>query len=101
MGIARGRLLSDTRNLNSPTTTPLGRLVPEELAKINPLNRTAFAEETFAVSPLLTLSPDQVMTADCKECGEDGRSCTVSQIAEQSFSLFPEKQDALLADLKR
>ena len=101
-GLLMAGLLSDTLNLNSPTATPTDRLVLEELSKITGLDPAKFAEEIFSVgSPLLTLSPEQVITADCKEYEEDGLRFTVSQIEELSFSHFAEKQDALFAALQQ
>jgi len=100
-GLLMAGLLSDTLNLNSPTATETDRLVLEELSKIAGVDPAKFAEEIFSVgSPLLTLTPEQVITADCKEYEEDGVRFTVSQIEELSFSHFPEKQEALLAALE-
>jgi manganese-dependent inorganic pyrophosphatase len=100
-GLLMAGLLSDTLNLNSPTATETDRLVLEELSKIAGVDPARFAEEIFSVgSPLLTLTPEQVITADCKEYEEDGVRFTVSQIEELSFSHFPEKQEALLAALE-
>jgi manganese-dependent inorganic pyrophosphatase len=93
-------LLSDTLNLHSPTATATDRDVLEKLAKIAAIDPAQFAEEIFSVgSPLLTLTPEQVITADCKEYKEDGIRFTVSQIEELSFSHFAEKRDSLLAAL--
>ena len=99
-GLLMAGLLSDTLNLHSPTATPVDRTVLEELAKITGIDPAAFAEEIFSVgSPLLTLTPEQVITSDCKTYEEEGIRFTVSQIEELSFSHFPEKQEALLAAL--
>ena len=99
-GLLMAGLISDTLNLNSPTTSPADRRVLEQLSKITGVEPAQLAEEIFSVgSPLLTLSPDQVITTDCKEYDEDGVHFTVSQIEELSFSHFAEKQDALLAAL--
>lgn len=100
-GLLMAGLLSDTLNLNSPTATKTDRLVLEQLSQIVGFDPAVFAEEIFSVgSPLLTLSAEQVITADCKEYEEDGVRFTVSQIEELSFSHFPEKQEALLAALE-
>jgi manganese-dependent inorganic pyrophosphatase len=100
-GLLMAGLLSDTLNLNSPTATPVDRLVLEELSRITGLDPAGFAEEIFSVgSPLLTLSPEQVITTDCKEYEEEGVRFTVAQIEELSFSHFAEKQNALLAALE-
>ena len=101
-GLLMAGLISDTLNLGSPTATPADRLVLEELSQITGVDPAELAEEIFSVgSPLLTLSPEQVITADCKEYDEDGIRFTVSQIEELSFSHFAEKQEALLAALER
>ncbi len=99
-GLLMAGLLSDTLNLNSPTATKTDRVILEQLSKIVGVDPAQFAEEIFSVgSPLLTLTPEQVITADCKEYNEDGVRFTVSQIEELSFSHFAEKQEALLAAL--
>jgi len=99
-GLLMAGLLSDTLNLHSPTATGTDRLVLEQLAKIAEINPSQFAEEIFSVgSPLLTLTPEQVITADCKEYKEGKIRFTVSQIEELSFSHFAEKRDSLLAAL--
>ncbi|MGI8431817.1 MAG: DHHA2 domain-containing protein, partial [Chthoniobacterales bacterium] len=100
-GLLMAGLISDTLNLNSPTTTETDRRVLGELAQIAGVEPTRLAEEIFSVgSPLLTLTPEQVITADCKEYDEDGVRFTVSQIEELSFSHFPEKQESLLQALE-
>ncbi|MBA3650403.1 MAG: putative manganese-dependent inorganic diphosphatase [Chthoniobacterales bacterium] len=100
-GLLMAGLLSDTLNLNSPTATFADRLILEQLSQIAEVDPAVFSEEIFSVgSPLLTLSPEQVITADCKAYEEDGVSFTVSQIEELSFSHFPEKQEALLFALE-
>ncbi|MEO5717607.1 MAG: putative manganese-dependent inorganic diphosphatase [Chthoniobacterales bacterium] len=100
-GLLMAGLLSDTLNLNSPTATPIDRVVLEQLSQIAGIDPAVFAEEIFSVgSPLLTLSPEQVITADCKDYEENEVRFTVSQIEELSFSHFPEKQEALLSALE-
>ncbi len=100
-GLLMAGLISDTLNLNSPTTTETDRQILAELASLAGVSPGILAEEIFSVgSPLLTLTPEQVITTDCKEYEEDGHRFTVSQIEELSFSHFPEKQDALLAALE-
>ncbi len=100
-GLLMAGLLSDTLNLNSPTATAIDRLVLGQLSEIVGIDPAQFAEEIFSVgSPLLTLTPEQVITADCKEYDEDGLRFTVSQIEELSFSHFAEKQEALLTALE-
>lgn len=101
-GLLMAGLISDTLNLTSPTTTPTDRRVMKELSRLAGVEPAALAEEIFSVgSPLLTLEPEQVITADCKAYEEEGVRFSVSQIEELSFSHFAEKQDALLAALDR
>ena len=101
-GLLMAGLISDTLNLGSPTTAAADRKVLEHLAKITGVDPTRLAEEIFSVgSPLLTLSPEQVITADCKEYDENGVHFTVSQIEELSFSHFAEKQNPLLEALEQ
>lgn len=100
-GLLMAGLISDTLNLNSPTTSPADHQVLAQLSKITGVDPAELAREIFSVgSPLLTLSPEQVITADCKEYDENGVRFTVSQIEELSFSHFAEKQQALLEALQ-
>jgi manganese-dependent inorganic pyrophosphatase len=101
-GLLMSGLISDTLNLSSPTATQTDRQVLEQLSKIAKTDPAKLAEEIFAVgSPLLTMTPKQVITADCKEYSEGAKRFTVSQIEELSFSHLPEKQGALIEALDR
>ncbi|MEO5803200.1 MAG: putative manganese-dependent inorganic diphosphatase [Verrucomicrobiota bacterium] len=101
-GLLMAGLISDTLNLSSPTAMQVDRDVLDHLSKIAKTDPTKLAKEIFAVgSPLLTMTPKQVITADCKEYGEGDKRFTVSQIEELSFSHMPEKQAALLEALDR
>jgi len=100
-GILMCGLISDTLNLSSPTTTDVDRNVLGELSKITGITPGDLASEIFSVgSPLLTLSPEQVITADCKEYTERGARFSVSQIEELSFSHLHEQQTALIGALE-
>ncbi len=99
-GCLMAGLISDTLNLTSPTATATDRQVLDQLAKITRIDPAELASQIFSVgSPLLTLTPEQVITADCKEYAEAGRRFTVSQIEELSFSHFAEKQVMLVESL--
>lgn len=101
-GLLMAGLISDTLNLTSPTATLVDRRVLDKLSKIANADPTELASRIFSVgSPLLTMSPEQVITADCKEYEEHGKRFTVSQIEELNFSHFAEKQAPLLASLDR
>ncbi|MEX1120112.1 MAG: putative manganese-dependent inorganic diphosphatase [Terrimicrobiaceae bacterium] len=100
-GLLMCGLLSDTLNLTSPTTTDFDRGLMVRLSRIAGVDPTALASEIFSVgSPLLTMTPIQAVTADCKEYEEGGHRFCVSQLEELSFSHFEEKREALLAALE-
>ena len=100
-GVLMAGLISDTLNLNSPTTTPTDATILNELAKIAGIDADAFAQDLFSVgSPLLTLTPEQAVSVDSKPYTENGERFVVAQIEELTFTHFAEKQDALLAALE-
>src|SRR6185295_4970044 len=58
------------------------------------------AAQIFSVgSPLLTMTAEQAINADCKPYEEAGHRFSVAQIEELTFAHFDEKRDALLAAL--
>jgi len=100
-GLLLAGLISDTLNLTSPTATPTDKRILEVLARISKQDPTKLAEEIFSVgSPLLTMSAEEVIGADCKQYEEGGKRFTISQIEELNFSHFPEKQTGLIEGLE-
>ena len=100
-GLLMAGLISDTLNLTSPTTTPVDCDALHRLSKITGVNPDELAAQIFSVgSPLLTMTPEQAIGADCKPYEEDGHRFTVAQIEELTFAHFDEKQTALLAALE-
>jgi len=100
-GLIMCGVISDTLNLTSPTTTEVDRQVMQELSRIAGITPLTLAEEIFSVgSPLLTMTPEQAITADCKEYEERGERFSVSQIEELSFAHFEEKKQGLLEALE-
>lgn len=100
-GLLMAGLISDTLNLTSPTATPVDRLILDHLAKVAQCDPAKLAEQIFSVgSPLLTMTPEQAINADCKPYEEDGHRFSVAQIEELTFSHFPEKQASLLEALE-
>jgi len=96
-GLLMAGLISDTLNLSSPTATQIDAKVLESLSAIAGVEPAKLAESIFAVgSPLLTLEPNEVILADCKDYSEEGYGFSVSQIEELGFSHFYEKQQSLL-----
>lgn len=99
-GLLMAGLISDTLNLTSPTTTEVDRRILPKLGEIAGIGADQLAKEIFAIgSPLLTLTPDAVVTADCKEFEEQGRRFSVAQIEELSFEPFHERREAVAAAL--
>jgi manganese-dependent inorganic pyrophosphatase len=100
-GLLMAGLISDTLNLSSPTATAVDRAILNQLAKITGVDPAQLAEQIFSVgSPLLTMSADQAITADCKPYEQDGARFSVAQIEELSFAHFYEKQSVLLEALE-
>ncbi len=100
-GLLMAGLISDTLNLTSPTTTPVDCDALHRLSKITGVNPDELAAQIFSVgSPLLTMTPEQAIGADCKPYEEDGHRFTVAQIEELTFAHFDEQQEALLAALE-
>jgi manganese-dependent inorganic pyrophosphatase len=100
-GLLMAGLISDTLNLTSPTATPIDAKVLNELSKIAGVRPAELSESIFAVgSPLLTLAPNEVVVADCKDYSEDGYNFSVAQIEELGFSHFYDKKDELWKELE-
>ena len=100
-GVLMAGLISDTLNLNSPTTTPTDASILNELGKIAGIDPDSFAKDIFSVgSPLLTLTPEEAVSADSKPYTEHGQRFVVAQIEELTFSHFEEKREALLTALE-
>ncbi|HET6408129.1 MAG TPA: putative manganese-dependent inorganic diphosphatase [Chthoniobacteraceae bacterium] len=100
-GLLMAGLISDTLNLSSPTATAVDRAILADLSKITGCNPTQLAEQIFSVgSPLLTMSPEQAINADCKAYNQDDERFTVAQVEELSFAHFHEKRNILLEALE-
>lgn len=101
-GLLMCGIISDTLNLTSPTTTDIDRRVLDKLSRIAGADPSKLAEEIFFVgSPLMTMAPEQIVTADCKEYEQAGKKFSVSQIEELSFAQVDDKQASLIEALDR
>jgi manganese-dependent inorganic pyrophosphatase len=99
-GLLMAGLISDTLNLTSPTATPTDGEIMKHLSAIAETDPTELAEQIFSVgSPLLTMTPEQAVNADCKEYNENGHRFSASQIEELSFTHFRKKEAALIEAL--
>jgi manganese-dependent inorganic pyrophosphatase len=100
-GLLLAGLTSDTLNLTSPTTTARDAAVLKRLEQISGVNAAEFTEKLFrSGSILISKSPDQAITADCKEYVERGRSFSVAQIEEIGFDNFWKCKVEVLAALE-
>jgi manganese-dependent inorganic pyrophosphatase len=101
-GLLLAGLIADTLNLTSPTATETDREIREMLSQICGTDAAELAEQIFSVgSPLLTMSPDQIIRADAKEYVHDECRFSVSQIEELNFIHFDEAQSELMDALER
>jgi manganese-dependent inorganic pyrophosphatase len=100
-GLLMCGIISDTLNLTSPTTTDVDRQLMAELSRVSGIAPAELAAEIFSVgSPLLTMTPEQAVTADSKEYEHGDHRYTVAQIEELSFAPFKAKRDSLLEALE-
>ena len=101
-GLLMAGLIADTLNLTSPTATAVDKRLLERLAEIAGTEPTKLAEEIFSVgSPLLTMTPEQAISADCKEYAEDEGRFSVAQIEELSFSHYEKRRASLIEALEK
>ncbi|MEF9920778.1 MAG: putative manganese-dependent inorganic diphosphatase [Erysipelotrichaceae bacterium] len=74
-------IISDTMNFNSPTTTPVDRIIADELAKISEIDTDALAQEMFeAVATLRFKSFGEILYNDFKEYSIEGNRIGIGQI---------------------
>jgi len=101
-GLLLAGLVADTLNLTSPTTTPRDVEVLARLEKISGVNAREFKDKMFASgSVLLSRTPAQAITSDCKEYQEGASSFSVSQIEEVGFDQFWKTKASLLEALQQ
>lgn len=99
-GILMAGIIADTLNGTSPTSTDTDRRHLAELSDLAGIPAADLAAQIFSVgSPLQTLTPQQVITADCKEYEEHGVRFSVSQIEEVTFLHFDDRREQLQAAL--
>jgi manganese-dependent inorganic pyrophosphatase len=100
-GLLMAGIIADTLNTTSPTATEIDKQLLRDLAGIAGITAAELAAQIFSVgSPLLTMTPQQAVRADCKEYEGKGAKFSVSQIEEVTFGSFAERRDALLGALR-
>jgi manganese-dependent inorganic pyrophosphatase len=95
-GILMAGIVSDTLNLNSPTTTPKDKVILEWLEKNAQVAPTHLAELMFnSGSIILKSTPEAVIHSDRKLYTEATVSFSVSQIEEIGFDNFWNHQESI------
>jgi manganese-dependent inorganic pyrophosphatase len=104
-GIMMSGLISDTLNLNSPTTTPKDAEILSWLSGIAGEAPLALAEEIFASGSVIQAStPEAIVQSDHKVYEEDDLRFAVSQVEELGFGSFwtrAKEISAALDDLRK
>lgn len=100
-GILMAGLISDTLNLNSPTTTDVDRAVLEWLNERSGVQVEELAELVFKSGSMISNeTPGKIVEADCKHYHHGDVEFTVSQIEELGFTHFWERWEELAAALE-
>ena len=88
-GIMMSGIVSDTLNLQSPTSTGKDRAMLEWLATVAQVDARQLAETIFSSgSVILASPPEKVIRSDHKIYDEDGVRFSVSQVEELGFGNF-------------
>lgn len=79
-------MISDTMNFNSPTCTPVDKMVAASIEKEYGLNLKAMASELFEnTATIKDKSYDQLLNTDSKEFNISNKKVTISQVFVFSF----------------
>ncbi|MBE2216142.1 MAG: putative manganese-dependent inorganic diphosphatase [Opitutaceae bacterium] len=101
-GVMMGGIISDTLNLNSPTSTEKDAVILRWLEEVAGVKSRELAEQIFSSgSVILSSTPDQVIRADYKIYQEDGVRFSVSQVEELGFTNFRTHQEKIAEALAR
>ncbi|MDP0497853.1 MAG: putative manganese-dependent inorganic diphosphatase [Verrucomicrobiota bacterium JB024] len=91
-GVLMGGIISDTLNLQSPTTTERDVSLLPWLSKIAGVKTDDLANLIFtAGSIVVSESPEKVVTSDCKQYDQGELRYSVSQVEELGFNNFWKK----------
>jgi manganese-dependent inorganic pyrophosphatase len=95
-GVMMGGIISDTLNLNSPTSTEKDSRLLAWLERASGISAGEFADLIFkSGSVVLSSSPKEVVRADYKPYEEENVRFSVSQVEELGFTNFRNKQDEI------
>ncbi len=88
-GIMMAGIITDTLNLNRPTSTEKDARVLQWLAQLAGVDPTALADSIFSSgSVILANPPATVVRSDCKVYHEEGIDFAVAQVEELGFGNF-------------
>lgn len=100
-GLMMGGIITDTLNLNSPTTTDVDRETLPWLSQIAGITPDELSHIIFnSGSIILNTTPNKVIEGDCKIYHEGEFHFSVSQVEELGFSNFWDHQKELLDALE-
>ncbi|WP_309398432.1 putative manganese-dependent inorganic diphosphatase [Cerasicoccus maritimus] len=95
-GIMMAGLISDTLNLQSPTSTAKDAELLPWLVELSGVSVEEMCDLVFnSGSIILTSTPDRVIETDCKQYDQGGIRYSVSQIEELGYENFWKHQDAI------
>lgn len=95
-GVMMGGIISDTLNLNGPTTTDVDREILPWLSGIAGISADDLAQKMFnSGSVILSMSPEEVVEADAKIYSEGDINFSVAQVEELGFDNFWKNETAL------
>jgi manganese-dependent inorganic pyrophosphatase len=101
-GIMMSGIISDTLNLNSPTSTEKDANILEWLSQIAKVDPRQLAETIFSSgSVILANPPEKIVRSDCKTYEEDGVRFAVAQVEELGFGNFWQHSRNILAALRQ
>ncbi len=100
-GLLLGGIISDTLNLNSPTTTTEDIDFYHELAEISEINPNTFAEEMFKMKSDFTgKNVEDIILSDMKEYDFGGKKIGVGLVETISLTYFKENEDDIVRSVK-
>ena len=100
-GIMMSGIISDTLNLNSPTSTEKDGALLHWLSQIGEVNPRELAETIFnSGSVILASPPEKVLRSDFKVYHEDGVPFAIAQVEELGFGNFWSHAKPLAAALE-
>ncbi len=100
-GLMLSGIICDTLNLKGPTATSEDAEEIARLEKLAGVSASELSDYIFGSTSLIaSISPDAVITTDCKHYSEDGTDFSISQIEELDFSSFYNNIDSIRTALE-